>query len=65
MHKNNTPDKNEISHISNYARAMDKKTITISTTKSQVALYDQLLFSPRAFCVLCQRVHILKPKQAP
>ena len=30
---------------------MDKKTIIIATIKSQVALYDQLLFSPRAFCV--------------
>ena len=29
-----------------------KKTIIIATTKSQVALYEQLLFSPRAsvFC---------------
>ena len=61
---------------------MDKKTIIIATIKSQVALYDQLLFSPCAFCVLLlrssivsgsnnisvqnnQRVHTLKPKQAP
>ena len=66
----------------NYTRTMDKKTIIIATIKSQVALYDQLLFSPCAFCVLLlrssivsgsnnisvqnnQRVHTLKPKQAP
>ena len=43
----------------NYTRTMDKKTIIIATFKSQVALYDQLLFSPRAFCVLLLRFSIV------
>ena len=41
---------------------MDKKTIIIATIKSQVALYDQLLFSPRAFCVLLLRLFSVPTK---
>ena len=41
---------------------MDKKTIIIATIKSQVALYDQLLFSPRAFCVLLPRLFSVPTK---
>ena len=36
----------------NYTRTMDKKTIIIATTKSQVALYDQLLL-PHVHSVFC------------
>ena len=46
----------------NYTRTMDKKTIIIATIKSQVALYDQLLFSPRAFCVLLLRLFSVPTK---